>query len=181
MAICRPAKLTKFLQNHSFCLLARQRGKFQAIADVADSHDQEARSFIYTEVEKKKRNLSRVCWVKRNEEQARSQPCVKGLPRKGGHLAYLVALVANFTDWSCRKLLIFLGLRKDLLIGIMIAVVESLPPDSSRRYCAPKFWTFAGVKMDAWVFCSRCCSTFFFVFCKFSENVSRKKQHFSLI
>ena len=28
-------------------------GKFQAIVDIADSHDLEARSFIYTEIEKK--------------------------------------------------------------------------------------------------------------------------------
>ena len=69
--------------------------------------DPEARSFVHTEVEKKKLNSSRVCLVKGNEQRARSQSCVKGLSLKGGYLAFLVALLANFTNWSCRKLLIF--------------------------------------------------------------------------
>ena len=52
-----------------------------------------------------------------NGQRARNQPCVKGLPHRGGHLAFLVALLTTFTDWSCRKLLIFLALRKDLLLA----------------------------------------------------------------
>ena len=48
----------------------------------------------------------------------------------------------------------------------------------SRRYFAPKFWTFAGWAMDACVFYGRCCSTFFFVFRKFTENVRCKKATF---
>ena len=39
--------------------------------------------------------------MKRNELRGRSQPCMKGLHHKDGHLAVLVVLLAKFTDWSC--------------------------------------------------------------------------------
>ena len=120
MAICRPAK--RCWQNSCekplILHFGLAWGKCQVIADV-DSRDLEARSFNYTEAEKTKLNLSRVCLVKGNEQRARNQPCVQGLPHRGGHLAFLVALLANFTDRSCWKLLIFLAIRKDLPIGIM--------------------------------------------------------------
>ena len=69
------------------------------------------------------------------------------LATQGGNLAFLFALFASFKDWSCQKL-IFLDLRKDLFSDIRIAVLESLPPGSSRRYWTQKFWTFAGLTMD---------------------------------
>ena len=172
--------LTKFSRKtYWLCSLTRQRGKVrksQVIADV-DSRDPEARSFVCTEVGKIL-NSSRVCLVKGNEQRARSQPCVKGLALKGGYLAFLVALLANFTGQSCRNLLVLLALRKDLPIGKWIAFVEHLPSDISGRYFAPTFWTFAGLAMDVCVFYSRCCSTFFFAFRKFTEKVSCKKATF---
>ena len=85
----------------SFCFLARQLGKCQVIGD-ADSCDLEARSFNYAEVEKKKLNLSWGCLVKGNEQRARNPSSVEGLLH-GSHLAFLVALLANFTDRSSRK------------------------------------------------------------------------------
>ena len=49
---------------------------------------------LHSEV-KKKLNLSKACLVKGNEQRAKSQPCLKG-----GYLAFLVALFANFTGCS---------------------------------------------------------------------------------
>ena len=66
----------------------------------------------------KKLNSSRVCLVKGNKQRESSQPCVKGWPHKGDHLAFLVALFTNFTDWSCLELLTFLALCKDLSFSI---------------------------------------------------------------
>ena len=74
--------------------------------------------FFTLKLRKKILNLLQVCLVKGNEQRGRSQPCVKGLLHKGGRLALMVTLSANFADWSCRKLLISLPLRKDLAIGI---------------------------------------------------------------
>ena len=55
--ICTPTKLSTLL-----FFFARERGKFQVIADF-DSRDLEAQSFNYAEVEKKTSTFrGRVCW-----------------------------------------------------------------------------------------------------------------------
>ena len=105
-------------------LLGAAPGKCQVIVDV-DSRNLEARSFIYTEVEKKKTEKKNwtfrgcVWWRGTSSEQEASLAWKVCRTRVVISVAFLVALLASFTDWSGGKLLICLALRKDLPIGKM--------------------------------------------------------------
>ena len=133
--------LTKFLRK-KLLFGAQELGKCQVIADV-DSHDLAARSFVHTEVEKKSKLVAGA--FGEGDQAASKKPALReGLLAQGWSFGVLWSLFSLILQTGLAiELLKFLALRKDLLFGVMnLRRCKSLPPDSSRRLCAPKFWTF---------------------------------------